>query len=78
VIETQCPGTPPNPASNPTGAVTAPPPLRFIFKLEVTPMERFSFQTAIHGSGGVSKVIHGKDILDRNIAVKVLSPLLDA
>ncbi len=41
-------------------------------------MERFSFQTAIHGSGGFAKVIHGKDnILDRDIAVKVLSPLLD-
>jgi len=31
VIETQCPGTPPNPALNLTGAVTAPPPLRFIW-----------------------------------------------
>jgi serine/threonine protein kinase len=41
-------------------------------------MERFSFQTAIHGSGGFAKVIHGKDnTLDRDIAVKVLSPLLD-
>ncbi|MGO9166361.1 MAG: serine/threonine-protein kinase, partial [Candidatus Sulfotelmatobacter sp.] len=41
-------------------------------------MERFSFQTAIHGSGGFAKVIHGKDnALDRDVAVKVLSPLLD-
>lgn len=40
-------------------------------------MERFSFQTALHGSGGFAKVIRGKDnTLDRDIAVKVLSPLL--
>jgi hypothetical protein len=33
VIETQCPGTPPNPALNLTGAATAPPPLRFIWQI---------------------------------------------
>ncbi|MBZ5627448.1 MAG: serine/threonine protein kinase [Acidobacteriia bacterium] len=40
-------------------------------------MERFSFQTTLHGSGGFAKVIRGRDnTLDRDIAVKVLSPLL--
>jgi serine/threonine protein kinase len=40
-------------------------------------MERFSFQTALHGSGGYGKVIRGRDnALDREIAIKVLSPLL--
>jgi serine/threonine protein kinase len=40
-------------------------------------MERFSFQTNFHGAGGFAKVIRGKDnTLDRDIAIKVLSPLL--
>src|SRR5271157_3889580 len=40
-------------------------------------MERFSFQTALHGSGGFAKVIRGRDnTLDRDIAVKVLNPVL--
>src|SRR5271157_1603899 len=47
------------------------------FRIEVVPMERFSFQTSLHGSGGYGKVIWGRDnTLDRDIAVKVLSPLL--
>jgi len=47
--------------------------------IEVKSMvERFSFQTEIHGAGGFAKVIHGKDnTLDRDIAVKVLSPLIE-
>jgi predicted Ser/Thr protein kinase len=41
-----------------------------------TKMDRFTFQTAIHGVGGFAKVIRGKDnILDRDIAVKVLNEL---
>jgi hypothetical protein len=41
-------------------------------------MGRFSFQTEIHGAGGFAKVIRGKDnTLDRDIAVKVLSSLLE-
>jgi serine/threonine protein kinase len=40
------------------------------------PAERFSFQHGLHGSGGFAKVIRGKDnVLDRDIAVKVLDPL---
>jgi len=47
-------------------------------KTEVMNMERYSFQTEIHGSGGFAKVIRGKDNdLDRDIAVKVLSPILE-
>ena len=39
-------------------------------------MERFTFQTTIHGAGGFAKVIRGKDNeLDRDIAVKVLDQL---
>ena len=39
-------------------------------------VERFTFQTAIHGAGGFAKVIRGKDNeLDRDIAVKVLNQL---
>ncbi|HVP48387.1 MAG TPA: serine/threonine-protein kinase [Bryobacteraceae bacterium] len=41
------------------------------------PAERFSFQQALHGAGGFAKIIRGKDnVLDREIAVKVLDPLL--
>ncbi len=48
------------------------------FTTEVISMERFSFQTEIHGAGGFAKVIRGKDnTLDRDIAIKVLSPLLE-
>ena len=44
---------------------------------KVIPMERFSFETELHGAGGFAKVIRGKDNdLDRDIAVKILSPLL--
>jgi len=40
-------------------------------------MERFSFQPNLHGTGGFGKVIRGKDnTLEREIAVKILSPLL--
>ena len=39
-------------------------------------MERFSFQPDLHGAGGFAKVIRGKDnALDRDIAVKFLTPL---
>lgn len=47
------------------------------FKIEVIPMERFSFQPTLHGSGGYGKVTRGRDnALERDIAIKVLSPLL--
>jgi len=40
-------------------------------------MERFSFQPSLHGAGGFAKVIKGRDnVLERDIAVKVLDPLL--
>jgi len=39
-------------------------------------MERFSFQPDLHGAVGFAKVIRGKDnALDRDIAVKFLTPL---
>src|SRR5437764_15206749 len=41
--------------------------------------ERFSFDTSIHGQGGFAKVHKGRDNeLDRDVAVKVLSPLVTA
>ena len=40
-------------------------------------MERFSFQPSLHGAGGFAKVIKGRDnALERDIAVKVLDPLV--
>jgi serine/threonine protein kinase len=40
------------------------------------PVERFTFQTSIHGVGGFAKVIRGRDNeLDRDVAVKVLDQL---
>ena len=40
-------------------------------------MERFSFQPCLHGAGGFAKVIKGRDnALERDIAVKVLDPLV--
>jgi serine/threonine protein kinase len=40
-------------------------------------MDRFSFQPTLHGSGGFAKVIKGRDnALERDIAVKVLDPLV--
>jgi serine/threonine protein kinase len=39
---------------------------------------RFTFETAVHGQGGFAKVRKGRDnVLDRDIAVKVLSPLIE-
>ena len=39
--------------------------------------ERFSFNPAVHGAGGFAKVFKGRDnILERDIAVKVLDPLM--
>ena len=41
------------------------------------PAERFSFQASLHGAGGFANVVRGKDnFLDRDIAVKILSPLV--
>src|SRR5687767_2029143 len=41
--------------------------------------ERFTFQTEPHGAGGFAKVIKGRDNeLERDIAVKVLNPLVKA
>jgi len=38
---------------------------------------RFTFETTVHGQGGFAKVQKGRDnILERDIAVKVLSPLV--
>jgi eukaryotic-like serine/threonine-protein kinase len=38
---------------------------------------RFIFETKPHGQGGFGKIIKGRDnVLDRDIAVKVLDPLL--
>jgi serine/threonine protein kinase len=40
-------------------------------------LDRFTFQPTLHGSGGFAKVVRGKDnVLDRDIAVKILNPLL--
>jgi serine/threonine-protein kinase len=40
-------------------------------------MERFSFQPHPHGAGGFAKVIKGRDnALERDVAVKVLDPLV--
>src|SRR6266481_6492263 len=38
---------------------------------------RFTFQDRPHGAGGFAKVIRGRDnILERDIAIKVLDPLV--
>ena len=38
--------------------------------------ERFSFSEEVHGTGGFARVIRGRDnVLERDIAVKVLNPL---
>src|ERR1022692_4586769 len=38
---------------------------------------RFTFQTQAHAAGGFAKVIKGRDnVLDREIALKVLDPLV--
>jgi len=61
----------------PVWTVLGPFTIEVIPMTTVAPMERFSFQTELHGAGGFAKVIRGKDnTLDRDIAVKVLSPLL--
>lgn len=40
-------------------------------------MERFSFQPGLHGAGGFGKIIKGRDnVLERDIAVKFLDPLM--
>lgn len=41
--------------------------------------DRFSFDTSVHGQGGFAKVHKGRDNeLERDVAVKVLSPLMTA
>jgi len=38
--------------------------------------ERFTFEEKVHGAGGFAKVIRGRDnVLERDIAVKILDPL---
>lgn len=42
-------------------------------------LPRFTFQEAPHGSGGFAKVIKGRDnVLERDIAIKILDPLTQA
>src|SRR6185436_5746133 len=42
-------------------------------------MDRFTYQTQVHAEGGFGKILRGRDnVLERDIAVKVLSPLASA
>ena len=44
---------------------------------DAAPSPRFEFKDEPHGAGGFAKVIRGRDnVLERDIAVKVLDPLL--
>ena len=45
-----------------------------------TPLgDRFTFAPEVHGTGGFAKVIRGRDnVLERDVAVKVLTPLATA